>query len=166
MATSLFEEKEIDPWKESFQLYEKILKVKADKEKKDKAKKLMELDHWQVNSEIVYWNVPVECSSICHSASLSVCRIRQNSKRYRACRDIRVLAVLLKSIEQNLYREPQKSLMLQLFYKITATPCMGKDSTGILSDKYSTFSKGPLSGRGGGGVCKTSKTVFFFFFFL
>ena len=59
MATSLFDEKEIDPWKESFQLYDKILKVKADKEKKDKAKKLMELDHWQVNSEIVYWKCTI-----------------------------------------------------------------------------------------------------------
>ena len=46
MAASLFEEREIEPWRESFQFYDKILKVKADKEKKDKAKKLMELDHW------------------------------------------------------------------------------------------------------------------------
>ena len=46
MATSLYEANEVEPWKETFQLYEKILKLKSEKEKKEKAKKLLELDNW------------------------------------------------------------------------------------------------------------------------
>ena len=54
-ATDLYEAREIEPWKESFQLYEKILKVKAKREKKEKAEKLLELDNWQVNSNVLIY---------------------------------------------------------------------------------------------------------------
>ena len=43
---SLYEEREIEPWKEAFLLYDKMLKLKAEKEKKEKAGKLLELDYW------------------------------------------------------------------------------------------------------------------------
>lgn len=47
MATSLYEVKDVGPWNETFQLYDKILKLKAEKEKKkEKATKLLELDNW------------------------------------------------------------------------------------------------------------------------
>ena len=46
MAASFYEESGIDAWKQSFELYEEILKRKAESEKKDKAKKLLELDQW------------------------------------------------------------------------------------------------------------------------
>lgn len=49
MATSLYEISEVGPWKVTFQLYVKILKLRADKGKKDKAKKLLELDNWFQN---------------------------------------------------------------------------------------------------------------------
>ena len=43
---SLYEEREIEPWKEAFLLYDKMLNLKAEKEKKEKAGKLLELDYW------------------------------------------------------------------------------------------------------------------------
>lgn len=46
MATSLYEVSEVEPWKETFELYEKILKLKAEREKKEKAEKLLDLDNW------------------------------------------------------------------------------------------------------------------------
>ncbi|CAH3021343.1 unnamed protein product [Porites evermanni] len=46
---SLYEEREIEPWKEAFLLYDKMLKLKAEKEKKEKAGKLLELDYWFQN---------------------------------------------------------------------------------------------------------------------
>ncbi|KAJ7372728.1 hypothetical protein OS493_018002 [Desmophyllum pertusum] len=50
MATSLYEVKDVGPWNETFQLYDKILKLKAEKEKKKrKATKLLELDNWFQN---------------------------------------------------------------------------------------------------------------------
>lgn len=55
-SLSLYEATEIEPWKKTNQLYDKILKLKAEKEKKEKAKaaKLLELDSWQVNSNILF----------------------------------------------------------------------------------------------------------------
>ena len=49
MATSLYEVSEVEPWKETFELYEKVLKLKAEKEKKEKAVKLLDLDNWYVS---------------------------------------------------------------------------------------------------------------------
>ena len=55
-SLSLYEATEIEPWKKTNQLYDKILKLKAEKEKKEKAKaaKLLELDSWQVNSNVLF----------------------------------------------------------------------------------------------------------------
>ena len=44
--TSLYAESDVELWNQTFQLYETILKLKAEKEKKDGAKKLLELDDW------------------------------------------------------------------------------------------------------------------------
>ena len=46
MATNLFETSEVEPWKVTFQLYGKMLKLRAEKGKEDKAKKLLDLDNW------------------------------------------------------------------------------------------------------------------------
>ncbi|XP_029179388.2 uncharacterized protein LOC114946908 isoform X1 [Acropora millepora] len=46
MAASLYVEESIESWKRTYELYKEILERKADKQKKDKAKKLLELDHW------------------------------------------------------------------------------------------------------------------------
>ncbi len=46
MANSLYNASEVEPWRETFELYEKILKIKAEREKKEKAVKLLELDNW------------------------------------------------------------------------------------------------------------------------
>jgi len=50
-SLSLYEATGIEPWKKTNQLYDKILKLKAEKEKKEKAKaaKLLELDSWFQN---------------------------------------------------------------------------------------------------------------------
>lgn len=49
MATNLFEASEVEPWKVTFQLYGKMLKLRAEKGKEDKAKKLLDLDNWFQN---------------------------------------------------------------------------------------------------------------------
>ena len=46
MAASLYEEGSIESWKRTYEMYGEILERKAEKQKKDKAKKLLELDHW------------------------------------------------------------------------------------------------------------------------
>lgn len=48
MAASLYVEESVESWKRTYELYKEILERKADKQKKDKAKKLLELDHWWV----------------------------------------------------------------------------------------------------------------------
>ncbi|XP_078347557.1 uncharacterized protein LOC144632717 isoform X1 [Oculina patagonica] len=49
MANSLYNASEVEPWRETFELYEKILKLKAEREKKERAVKLLELDNWFQN---------------------------------------------------------------------------------------------------------------------
>ena len=43
---SVYDEREIEPWKEAFLLYDKMLKLKAQKAKKEQAGKLLKLDYW------------------------------------------------------------------------------------------------------------------------
>ena len=46
MATTLYDSKDVELWKETFELYEKMLQLKAENEKKEKMLKLLDLDKW------------------------------------------------------------------------------------------------------------------------
>jgi len=49
MATTLYETRDVELWKETFELYEKMLQFKAENEKKEKILKLLDLDQWFQN---------------------------------------------------------------------------------------------------------------------
>ena len=46
MATTLYDARDVEVWKETFELCEKMLKLKAENEKKEKKSKLLDLDNW------------------------------------------------------------------------------------------------------------------------
>jgi len=46
MATTLYDSRDVKLWKGTFELYEKILQLKAENEKKGKGLKLLDLDKW------------------------------------------------------------------------------------------------------------------------
>lgn len=49
MATTLYDARDVEVWKETFELCEKMLKLKAENEKKEKKSKLLDLDNWFQN---------------------------------------------------------------------------------------------------------------------
>lgn len=46
MAITLYDSGDVGVWKETFELYEKMLQLKAENEKKEKILKLLDLDKW------------------------------------------------------------------------------------------------------------------------